>query len=48
MDTVAALQPVSTIRICTKERLPVKQQPYRIPHVYRDAVDKEIAERTDN
>ena len=28
--------------IYTKGGLPVKQQPYRIPQVYRDVVDKEI------
>jgi len=28
--------------IHTKRGLPVRQQPYRIPHVYRDSVDKEI------
>ena len=28
--------------IHTKGGLPVRQQLYRIPHVYRDAVDKEL------
>ena len=31
-------------RINLKETLPVRQQPYRLPHMYRNAVEKEIEE----
>jgi len=42
MSGQCGLTSVCQYHIHTKGGLPVRQQPYRIPHVYKDAVDKEL------